>query len=110
MWTTEQVNRVKALWANGASAQEISWEIGGVTRNAVIGKLNRLGLLGTRPKRRAPLRIPMPRERRTHRAKPNRHQPQTFIRRQVTQTKSEIAAEFAQIWANTVAIQNAAVR
>jgi hypothetical protein len=115
MWTQERVTRLQSLWASGASAQEISWEIGGCTRNAVLGKLHRLGLLGTRlkPNRRSPRRVIRPRERRERpvRVKPNRHrhQPQTFVRRPVApvQTKSEIAAEFAQIWANTVAIQNA---
>lgn len=110
MWTPERVTALKALWAGGASAQEISWELGGCTRSAVIGKLDRLGLLGTRatPNRRT-MRRPSQRRERPVRAKPNRFQPQTFIRRPVApvQTKSEIAAEFAQIWANTVAIQNA---
>lgn len=45
-WTDERVERLKALWAEGLSASQIAAELGGVTRNAVIGKVHRLGLSG----------------------------------------------------------------
>ncbi|AXS39619.1 GcrA family cell cycle regulator [Breoghania sp. L-A4] len=45
-WTTERVDLLKKLWAEGLSASQIAAELGGVTRNAVIGKVHRLGLSG----------------------------------------------------------------
>lgn len=62
-WTPERVEKLKALVADNLSASQIADELGGVTRNAVIGKVARLGLtLGAgqrtpikrRPKRQAP--------------------------------------------------------
>lgn len=43
-WTSYRVARLEELWAAGMSASEIAEELGGTGRNAVIGKLNRLGL------------------------------------------------------------------
>jgi GcrA cell cycle regulator len=43
-WTDERVETLKAMWAEGKSASQIAKELGGVTRNAVIGKVHRLGL------------------------------------------------------------------
>ena len=43
-WTDERVEQLKALWNEGASASQIAKQIGGVSRNAVIGKVHRLGL------------------------------------------------------------------
>jgi GcrA cell cycle regulator len=45
-WTDERVETLKKLWADGLSASQIAAELGGVTRNAVIGKVHRLGLSG----------------------------------------------------------------
>jgi GcrA cell cycle regulator len=45
-WTDDRVERLKALWLDGLSASQIAAELGGVTRNAVIGKVHRLGLSG----------------------------------------------------------------
>ena len=45
-WTDERVETLKKLWAEGLSASQIAAELGGVTRNAVIGKVHRLGLAG----------------------------------------------------------------
>jgi GcrA cell cycle regulator len=59
-WTDERVESLKKLWAEGLSASRIATELGGVTRNAVIGKVHRLGLAarakappaaGTRPRK-----------------------------------------------------------
>jgi GcrA cell cycle regulator len=44
MWTEERVNTLRKMWAEGYSASQIAKELGGVTRNAVIGKAHRLGL------------------------------------------------------------------
>ncbi|WP_368344318.1 GcrA family cell cycle regulator [Pelagovum sp. HNIBRBA483] len=43
-WTDERVEQLKKMWGEGLSASQIAKELGGVTRNAVIGKVHRLGL------------------------------------------------------------------
>ena len=43
-WTDERVEILKTMWSEGKSASQIAKELGGVTRNAVIGKVHRLGL------------------------------------------------------------------
>ncbi|MBE7219728.1 MAG: GcrA cell cycle regulator, partial [Caulobacteraceae bacterium] len=44
-WTEERVERLSTLWLEGRSASQIAAELGeGVSRNAVIGKVHRLGL------------------------------------------------------------------
>lgn len=45
-WTPERVARLKVLWGEGYSAGEIARDLGGVSRSAVIGKAQRLGLGG----------------------------------------------------------------
>ena len=45
-WTDERVELLKKLWADGLSASQIAAQLGGVTRNAVIGKVHRLNLSG----------------------------------------------------------------
>ena len=45
-WTDERVELLKKLWSDGLSASQIAAELGGITRNAVIGKVHRLGLSG----------------------------------------------------------------
>ena len=45
-WTNERVELLKKLWAEGYSASQVAKQMGGVTRNGVIGKVNRLGLPG----------------------------------------------------------------
>ena len=67
-WTEERVEVLKKLWAEGHSASQIAKQLGGVTRNAVIGKVHRLGLSGratpSRPVKRPPrLARPKPRLR-----------------------------------------------
>lgn len=56
-WTDERVEMLTKLWSEGLSASQIAKKLGGVTRNAVIGKVHRLGLSGratpSRPPRRA---------------------------------------------------------
>jgi GcrA cell cycle regulator len=43
-WTEERIERLKKMWHEGATASQIADELGGVSRNAVIGKAHRLGL------------------------------------------------------------------
>ena len=43
-WTDERIERLKKMWADGSTASQIADELGGVSRNAVIGKAHRLGL------------------------------------------------------------------
>ena len=43
-WTEEKVNTLKGLWGKGKTASQIAEIIGGVSRNAVIGKAHRLNL------------------------------------------------------------------
>ncbi|MBV8688091.1 MAG: GcrA cell cycle regulator [Alphaproteobacteria bacterium] len=43
-WTDERIERLKGLWTQGMTASQIADELGGVSRNAVIGKAHRLGL------------------------------------------------------------------
>ena len=43
-WTDERIDKLKALWEKGMTASQIAEELGGVSRNAVIGKAHRLGL------------------------------------------------------------------
>src|SRR5215217_4269829 len=43
-WTEERIERLKKMWTEGSTASQIADELGGVSRNAVIGKAHRLGL------------------------------------------------------------------
>jgi GcrA cell cycle regulator len=45
-WSDDRVNTLSKLWLDGLSASQIAKQLGGVTRNAVIGKVHRLGLGG----------------------------------------------------------------
>jgi GcrA cell cycle regulator len=69
-WTDERVEKLKKLWSEGLSASQIAAQLGGVSRNAVIGKVHRLNLPGrakaggtqtaSRPKRPAVAAAPRP--------------------------------------------------
>jgi GcrA cell cycle regulator len=43
-WTDERIEKLTKMWEGGATASQIADELGGVSRNAVIGKAHRLGL------------------------------------------------------------------
>jgi GcrA cell cycle regulator len=43
-WTDERIDKLRTMWEGGATASQIADELGGVSRNAVIGKAHRLGL------------------------------------------------------------------
>jgi GcrA cell cycle regulator len=65
-WTDERIDQLKAMWEKGLTASQIADELGGVSRNAVIGKAHRLGLqsrpspvkANEAPKKAAPARKP----------------------------------------------------
>lgn len=62
-WNDERVELLKKLWNEGLSASQIATRLGGVTRNAVIGKVHRLGLSGrVTPTRTLGTRRPRTRE------------------------------------------------
>ena len=63
-WTDERVELLKKLWSDGLSASQIAAELGGITRNAVIGKVHRLGCPAAPRARRAPRRVRARRARR----------------------------------------------
>lgn len=73
-WTEERVAELKKLWAEGHSASQIAKRLGSVTRNAVIGKVHRLGLSG----RATPSR-PVKRPPRLARPKPQQAQGQAAV-------------------------------
>tara|TARA_Y200000002_G_scaffold355175_1_gene335942 strand:- start:86 stop:580 length:495 start_codon:yes stop_codon:yes gene_type:complete len=54
-WTPEKVEKLKELWGKGSTASEIAQILGGVTRNAVIGKAHRLNLSGKIQTKKNPL-------------------------------------------------------
>jgi GcrA cell cycle regulator len=56
-WSETRVTTLSKLWLDGLSASQIAKQLGGVTRNAVIGKVHRLGLSG-RAAASAPARAP----------------------------------------------------
>ncbi|WP_373944894.1 GcrA family cell cycle regulator [Paracoccus marcusii] len=61
-WTDDRVETLKRMWSEGQSASAIAKELGGVTRNAVIGKVHRLGLSNRteEPEAAAPAPAPEP--------------------------------------------------
>src|SRR6202007_292560 len=63
-WTDDRIEQLKKLWEGGLSASQIAAELGNVTRNAVIGKVHRLGLSG---RAKSPSSAaPRPRKPRSH--------------------------------------------
>jgi GcrA cell cycle regulator len=65
-WSDDRVEQLKKLWEAGLSASQIAAELGNVTRNAVIGKVHRLGLSG---RAKSPATA-APRQRKTRPAQP----------------------------------------
>ena len=58
-WTEDRIELLRRLWAQGQSASRIAEQLGGLTRNAVIGKAHRLGL-SARP---SPIKRERPKQR-----------------------------------------------
>lgn len=79
-WTDERVDLLRKLWTDGLSASQIAAELSnGITRNAVIGKVHRLGLSG-RVKTNAPAAAARPRVQAPRVAKPVQSRPMTAVR------------------------------
>ena len=51
-WTDENIQKLKKMLANGKSAREIAEELGGISRNSVIGKAHRLGISAQNEKKK----------------------------------------------------------
>lgn len=67
-WTPHRVLTLKKLWAKGLSASQIAGQLGGVSRNAVIGKVHRLKLQGRATSKRTPRKTqlkPLPEPKRS---------------------------------------------
>lgn len=64
-WTDERIEKLTKMWEGGATASQIADELGGVSRNAVIGKAHRLGLKArpspVKPNEK-PVRAPAPKK------------------------------------------------
>lgn len=90
-WTEERVEVLKKLWAEGHSASQIAKELGGVTRNAVIGKVHRLGLSG----RATPSR-PVKRPPRLARPKPKLRPDGTVAASKVAQPAAEVGLKASE--------------
>ncbi len=69
-WSDDRVEQLKKLWESGLSASQIAAELGNVTRNAVIGKVHRLGLSG---RAKAPSKPPSTAAPRQGKARPAQH-------------------------------------
>ena len=68
-WSNERIEQLRSLWHDGLSASQIAAHLGGITRNAVIGKAHRLGLTGRpSPIKNRPAGVARPRPVRRPRA------------------------------------------
>ncbi|MGY9048018.1 hypothetical protein P775_25265 [Puniceibacterium antarcticum] len=92
-WTDERVEQLKKMWGEGQSASQIAKELGGVTRNAVIGKVHRLGLsnrVGADPAPAAPT-APPPTEQPQVEARAKPATPKPEAKPKIPQPKTESA-------------------
>lgn len=94
-WTDERVETLKKLWQEGHSASQIAKQLGGVTRNAVIGKVHRLGLSG-RAAPSQPAR-PLYKPARPPRAAAPAPAPQAIAPRRTVITDTPVATRPAQV-------------
>jgi len=75
-WTEQRIEVLRKLWGQGQTASQIAAILGGITRNAVIGKAHRLGLTGRpSPIKREAGASPQPRRRAAANAAPARRMP-----------------------------------
>jgi GcrA cell cycle regulator len=96
-WTEERVEQLKKLWSEGLSASQIATRLGEVTRNAVIGKVHRLGLAGrasvSRPKGIRPRKAVAARPAGAKRPKHLRYQNPSMPREGFTPFRADGVAE-----------------
>ncbi|MFN3526129.1 MAG: GcrA family cell cycle regulator [Paracoccus sp. (in: a-proteobacteria)] len=74
-WTDDRVETLKRMWSEGQSASAIAKELGGVTRNAVIGKVHRLGLSNRTEEAEAPAPEPVAEKKPEKKPAPPRPEP-----------------------------------
>ncbi len=91
-WTEERVAVLSKLWAEGLSASQIAKQLGGVTRNAVIGKVHRLGLSGRAKSNKTAQRAPRRANTKPHTAR-IRVSPQTPATREPAKPVRPIPVE-----------------
>ena len=112
-WTDERVELLKKLWSEGLSASQIAAQLGGVSRNAVIGKVHRLKLSGRgktttaapRSKKPAPAPVAAPRPTTTSSSSMSSGSasaPQPTMRATVMKTSGAAALQ-AEVLADAVA-------
>ena len=72
-WTDQRIRKMEILWGRGWSAGDIAKELGGVTRNAVIGKVHRVGAKrnGQTPPTPKPKPPPMPKPKKVAEPRPD---------------------------------------
>lgn len=109
MWTTQRVQQLTTLWASGLSGSAIASEMGGLTRNAVIGKANRLQLPTRTKKGHRPPRVRHPRTDRPPRPRrpihPDPRTPRCYrAPRRDDLTKNQLRAMLADAVRNTAAL------
>lgn len=85
-WTDERVELLKKLWQDGLSASQIASELGGLTRNAIIGKVHRLGLTG-----RGQPTSSIKRQRRTYAIRRGRPEGAVYINPKLLATAGNLA-------------------
>lgn len=92
-WSQERTDTLKKLWADGHSGSAIARRLGGVTRNAVIGKVHRLGL----PLRVRPAKNERKRRHRVYVPRPKPVPTTAYARMLATMPKEEIAAPYVEL-------------
>lgn len=97
-WTNERIDELKILWAEGLSGTEIADKFGGVmTRNAVIGKVHRLGLAGRNDRKKGP---PVGSHQRYHRRRATREEMQVRRLKTGTHQAPRIEVDTFQIYSH----------
>lgn len=91
-WTDERIDQLKKLWEKGNTASQIAEELGGVSRNAVIGKAHRLGLK-SRP---SPVKSSKTKAKTPRKAKEKVAKPKTKTAAQAADAPKKPAAETAK--------------
>lgn len=104
VWTPERVSTLRKLWSDGVTAEEIGVKIGGLTKNAVVGKINRLGLAKRyKPDTERALHgyiKPKPKfdfATKAAKAKPRTIQPEPYVSRETVVTPEHLRISFEDL-------------